>query len=100
MLSEDTGRARMPTTNTTMDASSDTTTIFRWVVRSAVKKEELFIGILPCPSLASVVSPRPGERFDRPEKKLGVSRRKSEHPVPHKRTYESRSGFQVLLTLS
>src|SRR5437016_12280627 len=100
MLSEDTGRARMPTTITTMDASSDTTTIFRWVVRSAVKKEELFIGILPCPSLASVVSPQPGERFDRPEKKLGASDASLNTPVPHKRTYESRSGFQVPLTFS
>jgi hypothetical protein len=40
-------RAATPMTATMVAQRSDITTIFRWVVRSAVNIEELFMGLLP-----------------------------------------------------
>src|SRR5215470_1047593 len=40
-------RAATPTPATSVAQTSETTTIFRWVMRSAVKSEELFMGPSP-----------------------------------------------------
>src|SRR5215470_16261219 len=56
-VSTDIGRAAMATVITRIDATNDTTTILRWVVRSAVANEVFrpFMGLLPRPwSMVSV----------------------------------------------
>src|SRR5438552_2333270 len=66
-------RCAMPTPATRVANKRATTTIFRWVTRSAVKSEELFI--MPSPGSQSLVVPRGakvhGVLFDN----VGVARR-------------------------
>src|SRR5215467_15234869 len=68
----------MPTTMTVIEASKDTITIFKWVVRSAVKNEELYIGVISRACSWAVVA---GSTIQVCGEKNGVRVSVLEHPL-------------------